>query len=194
MPGKNSAAAVSGDSESTDQYQERSNFMEVFEAIRTVLAVRNFQEQPVPPEVIQRIVEAGRLTGSSMNRQPWHFIVVQESQTLQQLGALAPSGPYIAQAALAVVVAVEKTRFAVSDASRAIQSMMLAGWAEGVGSNWVGYFGLEAVNALLGIPAELEVLAIVPFGYPVQAAGQGKKKRKPLAEVAHCERFGQPFE
>ncbi len=168
--------------------------MEVFEAIRTVLAVRTFQEQPVPPEVIRQIVEAGRLTGSSMNRQPWHFVVVQERQTLQQMGALAPSGSYIAQAALAVVVAVEKTRFAVSDASRAIQSMMLAGWAEGVGSNWVGYFGLEAVSDLLGIPADLEVLAIVPFGYPAQAAGQGKKKRKPLAEVAHRQRFGQPFE
>jgi nitroreductase len=47
--------------------------MEVFDAVRTLLAVRNYQDKPVPPEVVRRIIEAGRLTGSSMNRQPWHF-------------------------------------------------------------------------------------------------------------------------
>src|SRR6476659_4912032 len=109
--------------------------MEVFEAIRTVLAVRKFQETAVPSEVVLRIVEAGRLTASSMNGQPWHFIVVQDPGTLRQLGALARTGPYIAQAPLAIVVAVDKTPYAVSDASRAIQSMLLAAWDEGVGGN-----------------------------------------------------------
>ncbi len=71
--------------------------MEVFEAVRTLLAVRNYQDKPVPPEVVRRIIEAGRLTGSSMNRQPWHFIVVESRDTLPQLGALAKTGPYIAQ-------------------------------------------------------------------------------------------------
>jgi nitroreductase len=167
--------------------------MEVFEAVRTVLAVRTYQDKPVPPDIIRRIVEAGRLTGSSMNRQPWHFIVVEDGDTLRQLGALAPTGPYVAQAPLAIVVAIEKTRFAVSDASRAIQSMMLTAWSEGVGSNWVGFVGMNGVNSLLGIPDELEVLAILPFGYPAQDIGQGKKQRKPLSEVAHLGRFGQPF-
>jgi nitroreductase len=62
--------------------------MEVFEAVRTVLAVREFQDKAVPPESVRRIVEAGRLSGSSMNRQPWHFIVVQNRESLRQLGAL----------------------------------------------------------------------------------------------------------
>ena len=53
--------------------------MEVFEAGRTMLAVREFQDKAVPPESVRRIVEAGRLSGGSMNRQPWHFIVVRES-------------------------------------------------------------------------------------------------------------------
>jgi nitroreductase len=128
-----------------------------------------------------------------MNAQPWHFIVVENRDTLRKLGALARSGPYIAQAPLAIVVAIEDTRFAVSDASRAIQSMMLTAWSEGVGSNWAGFFGLEPVNALLGIPQELQVLAIIPFGYPAQPAGRGKKKRKPLSEVVHREQFAQPF-
>ena len=168
--------------------------MEVFEAVRTVLAVRNYQAKPVPPDVVQRTVEAGRLTASSMNGQPWHFIVVENRETLRQLGAVAQTGPYIAQAPLAIVVAIENTRFAVSDASRAIQAMILTAWSEGVGSNWVGFLGLTEVKSLLGIPDELNVLAIVPFGYPMQAHSQGKKQRKLLSEVAHRERFGQPFE
>jgi nitroreductase len=167
--------------------------MDVFEAVRTLLAVRRYQERPVPEDVLRRIVEAGRLTASSMNMQPWHFIVVQDRDMLRLLGALAPTGPYIAQAPLAIVVAIDKTRFAVSDASRAIQSMLLTAWSEEVGSNWVGFGGLEDVKALLNIPAELDLLAILPFGYPVDAVGRGKKQRKPLGEVAHRERYGQPF-
>ena len=167
--------------------------METFEAVRTVLAVRSYQDKPVPPDLVRRIVEAGRLTASSMNGQPWHFIVVEARETLRRLGTLARSGPYVAQAPLAIVVAIEKTRFAVSDASRAVQSMILTAWSEGVGSNWVGFLGMTEVKGLLGIPEDLDVLAIVPFGYPGRAAGQGKKQRKPLADVAHRERFGQPF-
>jgi nitroreductase len=168
--------------------------VEVFDAVRTVLAVRSYRDSPVPPDSVHRIVEAGRLTASSMNGQPWHFIVVENRDTIRQLGRLAQTGPYVAQAPVAVVVAIEETRFAVSDASRAIQSMILTAWSEGLGSNWVGFHGLTEVNSLLGIPDDLDVLAIIPFGYPAQAYGRGKKQRKALSEVAHRERFGQPFE
>jgi len=168
--------------------------LNVFEAVRTVLAVRAYQEKPVRPEIVERIVEAGRLTASSMNQQPWHFIVVENHETLQQLGALVRTGPYITQAPLAIVVAIEKTKFAVSDASRAIQSMILTAWSEGVGSNWAGFLELDQVKPLLGIPENLDVLAVVPFGYPLEdVGGQGKKKRKSLSEVAHREKFGQPY-
>lgn len=167
--------------------------MDVFEAVRTLLAVRRYQDRPVPETVLRRILEAGRLTASASNAQPWHFIAVQDRDTLRQLGGLARSGPYVAQAPLAIVVAVDKTPFAVSDASRAIQSMLLTAWADGVGSNWVGFGGLNEVRALLHVPAELDVLAILPFGYPVESLGQGKKQRKPLEAVAHRELYGQPF-
>ena len=168
--------------------------MEAFEAVRTLLAVRRYQDRPIPESIIKMIVEAGRLTGSAMNLQPWTFIVVQDRQMIMRLGALARSGPYIADATLAIVVAVEKTGYAVSDASRAIHSMLLVAWSEGVGSNWVGFSNLEKVNALLEIPAGLDVLAILPFGYPASKIGRGKKNRKPLRAVAHRERYGQPFE
>ena len=94
--------------------------MEVYEAVRTVLAVRDFQIRPVPDGLVNRIVEAARLTGSSTNGQPWHFIVVKERNTLRQLGSLVSSGSYNAQSAFAIVVAIDRSsQFGVSDARAA---------------------------------------------------------------------------
>jgi nitroreductase len=169
--------------------------MEVFDTVRTMLAVRSYQETPVPQDIIRQIVEAGRLTGSAKNAQPWHFIVIENRDTLHRIGALARSGPYVAQAPLAIAVAVEKTPFAVSDASRAIEAMLLTAWSNGVGANWVGFVGsVDAVKPLLHIPEALDVLAVLAFGYPAAAVGRGRKKRKSLAEVAHREQFGHPFD
>lgn len=167
--------------------------MSVYDTIRTMLAVREYDDRPIPEEIVQRIVEAGRLTGSSMNGQPWHFVVVQDPDTLRRMGELEAHGPYIAQAPLAIAIVLDKSRFGVSDASRAAQDMLLTAWEEGIGGNWVGFGGMEDIKELLGIPGELQLLAILPFGYPAKAVGQGKKRRKPLAEVAHREQWGTPF-
>ena len=167
--------------------------MDVFETVSTILAVRAFQPTPIPTEQIQDILESGRLTGSGSNQQPWHFIVVDDPVELGKLAELAKSGPYIAQAPVAIVVVVERTPLAVSDGSRAIQSMILTAWSEGIGSNWVGYIGMKGVNEFLNIPDTLDVLAILPFGYPVKELGQGKKKRKGLAEVASHGKYGTPL-
>ena len=110
--------------------------MEVFDAIRTVLAVRAYQDKPVPAEVIRNVIEAAHLTASSSNRQPWHFILVEGREALQQLGALCPSGQYTSDAAFAIVVGVNAdSRSGTADAARAIQSMVLTAWEAGVGSN-----------------------------------------------------------
>jgi nitroreductase len=149
----------------------------------------------LPDDVVSRIVEAARLTASSQNGQPWHFVVVNDRDTLRRLGRAVRSGPYTAGAAFAVVVAVESAnRFGVSDGSRAIQSMILTAWEAGVGSVWVGFVGMNEVAAILGIPDSFDVLAIVPFGYPTEDRSQGKKNRKALSEVASLDRFGHPFE
>src|SRR5436190_16919028 len=126
--------------------------MDVFDTIRTLLAVRQYQERPVPDEVVRRILEAGRLTASAMNQQPWHFVVVQDPAMLRRLGSTLRTGPYVAQAPLAIAVAIEPSRYAESDASRAIQDMLVTAWAEGVGGNWVGFAGggLDGVKPLLG--------------------------------------------
>jgi nitroreductase len=168
--------------------------LDTFESVRTVLAVRQFRNDPLPDEVVRQIVESAHLTASASNAQPWHFIVVQHRETLQQLGHLATSGPYIAQAPLAIVVVIDRTPWGISDGSRAIQSMILTAWSHGIASNWVGGVGrFDAVKPLLGIPDDKDVLAIVPFGYPVRQVGAGRKKRKPLGEVVSREQFDQPY-
>ena len=122
-----------------------------------MLAGRGYQDKPVPSEVVTRIVEAGRLTASSMNGQPWHFIVVEKRDMLRRLAVAARTGPYIAQSPLAIVVVIDRTRFAVSDASRAIQSLLLTAWSEGVGSNWVRFVGTADVNKPLGNPEKCKM-------------------------------------
>jgi nitroreductase len=167
--------------------------MDVFEAIKTMLAVRDYQPQSIPDAVLSRILEAARLTGSSRNRQEWDFVVVRDQARLQQLGQLASTGPYIANAPLAIAVVVPDAPVGYIDGTRATQDMMLAAWAEGIGSNWVGNVNTPPIRELLNIPAGRMVLVVIPFGYPVQKVGAGRKERKALAAVAHAERYGQPF-
>ena len=166
---------------------------EVFEAVRTLMAVREYQDKTIPDEVLHRIVESAHLSASAANRQPWHFILVKDRERLRKLGSLVRTGPYIANSAAAVIVAYDKGSHAgVSDASRAIQSMMLTAWGEGVGSNWTGLMGIDAVREEFGIPPSFDVLAVLPFGYPKRRV-IGKKKRKPFSEVVSSETYGQPL-
>ena len=167
--------------------------MNVFETVSTVLAVRAYQSKPIPKEQVQRILEAGRLTGSGSNQQPCHFIVVDDPVELQKLAELVKSGPYVAQAPVAIVVVIDRVPLAESDGSRAIQSMLLTAWSEGIGTNWVGYTGMKGVNEFLNIPDDKDVLAILPLGYPVKQLGQGKKKRKALSEIAFHGKYGKPL-
>ncbi|HEY0829914.1 MAG TPA: nitroreductase family protein [Candidatus Dormibacteraeota bacterium] len=168
---------------------------EVFEAVRTLLAIREYSDRALPADVARRIVEAGHLTASASNAQPWHFVLVREREGLRKLGSLVRTGPYIANSAAAIIVAYEKEKgeFGISDASRAIQSMMLAAWGDGVGSNWTGFAGrLDNVREEFGLPEIYEVLAVMPFGYPKRKVA-GNKKRKPFSEVVSGERFGTPL-
>lgn len=167
--------------------------MQVYDAIRTMLAVREYQDRPIPNEVVARIVEAARLTGSSRNRQGWDFVVVREAATLRRLGELAATGPYIADAPMAIAVVVPETPTGYMDGSRAAQDMMLTAWGEGIGSNVVTSGNTPEIKHLLGVPGDLMILALIPFGYPVAKVGKGNKKRKGPAEVAHSERYGRPF-
>jgi nitroreductase len=178
----------------TLSFTKKEVIMEVFEAIKTMLAVREYQPQPIPYAVLMRILEAARLTGSSRNRQQWDFVVVRNPANLQRLGQLASTGSFIANAPLAIAVIVPEGTGGAIDGARAVQDMMLAAWEEGVGSNWVGNVNTPEVREMLTIPQGRMVLTIIPFGYPTRQLGAGRKERKPLAEVAHEEKFGQPWQ
>jgi nitroreductase len=168
--------------------------MDVFEAIRTVLAVRRYTERPVPNDIVRRIVEAGRLSASAGNQQPWHFIVISDRATITKVGEIMTTGRYAKGASHVIaVIIVKDKRIAVSDGSRAIQNMILTAWSAGVGSNWIGFGHMPAIEELLGVPETHQALAVLSLGYPAEELGRGKKKRKPLSEIASRERFGTPF-
>lgn len=167
--------------------------MEVNEAIRTLLAVRNYTDQPIGDESIQRILEAARLTGSSRNRQEWEFVVVRDRGRIRELGTMASTGKYIADAPLAIAVVVPDNPSGYIDGARAAQDMMLAAWGEGIGSVWVGNMNTPEIKSLLNVPTEKMVLTVIPFGYPTKKLGKGRKQRKALREIAYAERYGGPL-
>ena len=167
--------------------------MDVIEAIRSRPAIRDFRPEPIPEVVIKKILEAGRQAHSQRNRQPWRFIVVQNRDTIQQIGALASSGPYIANAPMAIAVAIEGAKNPYIDATRAVECLMLVAWSEGIGSCWVGGIDRPKVKELLGIPEEAELITVIPFGYPTDAEKNQKKVRKRLSKVAFREKYGQPL-
>ncbi|MEX1019713.1 MAG: nitroreductase family protein [Litorilinea sp.] len=167
--------------------------MNVYDAIRTMLAVREYEDKPIPDAVVTQILEAGRYTGSSRNTQQWDFVVVRQRETLAELGRLATTGRFIGDAALAVAVVVPDAPVGFMDGARATQDMMLAAWGAGVGSNWVGNTNTMPIRTLLRIPEDRMLLNITAFGYPARSIGAGKKQRRDLAQVAHAEMFGTPF-
>ena len=170
--------------------------MDVYECIRSRVAVKNFTPVPVPERVVKKILRAGRWAPSQRNRQPWRFIVIRDHQTLSRLAALTRSGPYIAEAPLAIAIAIatEEARMPQFEAGRVIENMLLVAWGEGVGTSYVGGWDKERVKELLNIPEDLEFITVMPYGYPTEAARSGGKRRRPLSELTYLERFGDLWE
>jgi nitroreductase len=167
--------------------------MDIFDGIRSRPAVRSFRPEPVPSPIIKKMLEAGRQAHSQRNRQPWRFIVIQDREMLKQIGALASTGPYIAEAPIAIALAIEGAKNPYIDATRAAECLMLTAWGEGVGSCWVGGLDRPKIKELLGIPTDAELVTVIPFGYPVEEEKGKKKIRKRLEKIAFSERYGQPY-
>jgi nitroreductase len=166
--------------------------MDTFQCIRTRRTTRAFLPTDVPPQTIRNILEAGRLTPSARNLQPWHFVAIQDRAMLKQLGALCTTGRFIEQASCAVAVVTDPANnWHEIDGARAVQSMELAGWNEGVGTCWIGSMNRDRIKELLGIPKPLHLLTILPFGYPVQPDAPRRRTKKRPAEVCYWGRFGQ---
>ncbi len=171
--------------------------MEVFDCIRNRRTVREFRPDPIPEEVLRKILQAGRWAPSSSNSQPWHFVVVQDPATLKRLGEIATQGTFVANAPVVIAIVMDNAPRPQLDAGRAIQQMELVAWSEGLGTCFVGVRQEEqqrAVKSLLGIPAELELITVMPYGYRVTGTQRVGTPRKAISEMVHREKFGQMYQ
>jgi nitroreductase len=157
--------------------------------IRTRREIREYADRDIPDEVLQKILEAGRLAPSSKNSQPWHFVVIKSKETLGKIAKLTPTGAHIAAAPLAIAVVMDAAKLPEIDGARAIQNMVLAAWDLGVGSCWITNFYDDAVKDLLNAPQRMKLITVMPFGYPIEYKTRRKRIRKPLSEIVHSERF-----
>ena len=138
--------------------------MDTYLAVASKRDERRYAERAVPPEVVERILDAGRLAGSAKNRQPWRFLVVESRHVVERLAAQVYAPGNVREAAL--VVALLGGGF---DLGRAAQNMLLAAWNEGVVSCPNGLREREAAAELLGLRDGEEIGIVLSFGYPPRA-------------------------
>jgi len=167
--------------------------VDAYEAVVSKLDVRAFSSKNVPSEVKMKVLDAGRLTGSGMNVQHWRFLMIQGRDRLKKLASDSTTGSWVENADFAIIVLTDpKLGFHLLDAGRAVQSMQIAAWSFGVASGIFTGVNREALERDFGIPKNLNPSAVVGFGYPTKKLS-GKKKRRPLSEVAFLDRFGNPL-
>ena len=155
--------------------------MDAWLAIASRREVRDYAPTPLPDDVVHRILDAGRLTGSSQNKQEWEFVVVSDKEGLAAAVYLASN---VLSASLVVAI-VGARQF---DVGRAAQNMMLAAWNDGVGACPNGVRDADAAEHIVGAP----VAIVLTFGYPAKPRNpearsadewSARAKRKPFDEV-----------
>ena len=159
--------------------------MSIIDTILTRRSIRRYEAKDIPEEVLQQILEAGRQAPSAVNRQPIRFVVVKDKDLLKRLcdtfiTRFIKTAP-VAIVGCADVKSLLTGKWAVVDATIAMQNMVLAAWALGVGSCWIGACNEEKVKELLRIPDEWKVVALVTLGYPAEQPKA--RKKKPLKEL-----------
>jgi nitroreductase len=170
--------------------------METWEAIRTRRNTRAYTDRPIAAADLDRILEAGRRSPSSMNEQPWDFVVVTERDRLRRMADLWRYGAHLGGAAAAVALlaptwddADARETFAF-DLGQATMSMMLAAADLGIGSCHSGVGSQAEARELLGFPDDRECVILLSLGYPVSPlAPIERPDRRPFDEVVHRERW-----
>ena len=162
--------------------------MDTFLVIASRREVREYSGEPIPKELVERILQAGRITGSSKNKQPWTFLVVETK--VAELAELVYEPTNVLEAQLVIAIAVRGS--AGLDAGRAMQQMQLAAWNEGIGSCPNGIKDREAAGKLLELEDDQTTMIVLSFGFPARAIEPAKRtadewieraNRKPLDEV-----------
>ena len=171
--------------------------MNIYETIDKRKSIRSYLPEKVEEEKLERILNAGRKAPSAKNIQPWKFVVTRKSEIKNDLIKACKDQKFIGEADVILTVCVNKaeayqhqgdymTSFAV-DGAIALQHMILAAAAEGLGTCWIGAFSQDEAKKILNIPDKYKVLTIMPLGYPADSAGV--KSRKDLEEIIDYEEF-----
>ncbi|MFP4196404.1 MAG: nitroreductase family protein [Methanomassiliicoccales archaeon] len=171
--------------------------MEVQEAIETRKSVRGYEDTPVPEDILNRILEAGRMAPSAVNRQPWHFIVVRDQGIRDELGK-SKFARHLREAPVVIVGCGDRERspdWYRVDTTIALHQMVLMATAEGLATCWTGDFDREAVEKVLEVPGHMEVVAMLSIGYPKKKMDLSAKflrarKRREMEEIVSLERYG----
>ncbi len=170
--------------------------MDVMDAIRTRKSVRSYQDRPVDDATLARVMEAARLAPSARNDQEWRFVAVRDPQMRRRIAVDAARQPFIAEAAVVLACCAESDGRVMRcgqasypiDVAIAMDHLSLAAAAEGLGTCWIGSFDEAMVKDLLGIPAGVRVVQLMPLGWPVDPAPIPKRRRA-LEEILKRERW-----
>ncbi len=169
----------------------------LMQLIKARRSVRHYSPDPVPDDLLEQVLEAGRWAPSASNRQPWAFVLVREAELRSQVAAHA-AYYFVRWAAVEEAPALivlcgycgsrVYRRFLHEDIGLAGAQMMLQARALGLGTCWIGGLDREAIAAILRVPVDWEVVGLLAVGYPDEVPSP--TQRKPLADVLHYDVFG----
>jgi nitroreductase len=166
--------------------------VDTFLAVASKREVREYAGRPIPADAEQRILDAGRIAGSSQNRQPWRFLVVESPSVRERLAEAVYVPGNVRRAALVVVIAMRGRGPTAFDAGRVAQNMMLTAWNDRIGSCPNGMPNPDVVARLLDLEEGERPLTILTFGYPLRPRDAERRTavewieradRKPFDEV-----------
>ncbi len=156
--------------------------MDAYRCIVTKRDLRTFADRRLDTAAVTKILDAGRMSGSSRNRQPWHFVVVQDRSRLAQLAGFGRFAQHVATAGAAVALVIDDPSYAF-DAGRCAQNMMLAAWSMGIASCPATMHRAGDAAAFLGVPTGKILAVVLSFGYP-HPRGRGPIERTALRILA----------
>jgi len=170
--------------------------MEFTEVVKNRSSVRSFRLDPVPGEVLFRVLEAARVAPSANNFQPWKFIVVKDDERKKKIAELCMGQNFIAEAPVVIVACGLPTPSRIGgyassmlvDVAIAIEHLVLAAENEGLGTCWIGAFDNQRLKRLLRIPEQVQVVAVIPMGYPLRGRGW-RTSRKRMEEIVSFEKY-----
>ena len=149
--------------------------MDTLDAIRTRRSIRKYQDKPVPEELIHHILSAAMMAPSARNAQPWQFVVITNRKLLAEIPEVNPNAWMAQRAPVAILVcgdlSLEKSPgYWVVDCAAAVQNLLLAAHALGLGAVWTGIFPredrIDGFRQLLNLPENVVPHSLVPLGYP----------------------------